>query len=349
MTDVHRGPMHDHDHEHQAGLWARLAAALHMPGHRHSHSHADRAPYSSSRDNTLAIRTVWLALLALGVTTVLQIVIYAASGSVALLADTVHNLGDTLNSVPLLVAFLLTRRQANRRYTYGYGRAEDIAGLLIVASIAFSAAYILWEPIQKLIHPRSLDNLGWVAAAAVIGFLGNEAVALLQVRVGRRIGSEAMVADGLHARVDGLTSLAVLVAVGGTALGYPVVDPVVGIVIGLTIVLIAREAAVAMWYRLMDAVDPEMVERAEKTILQHPAVHAIRRLRMRWSGHQLYAEVVLAAEVTQAAEGEAMADHIRHHLYHELPNLADAIVAVVPADSGERGIRPETAHHYAPS
>jgi cation diffusion facilitator family transporter len=151
------------------------------------------------------IGTVWLAFVALMMTAALQIVIVAWSGSVALLADTIHNIGDGLNSIPLLIAFYLARRMATRRYTYGFGRAEDVAGIFIVLSIAFSAGVIFWQSIQKLIHPQPITNLGWVAAAAIIGFLGNEAVALLQINVGRKIGSAALVADGLHARTDGLT------------------------------------------------------------------------------------------------------------------------------------------------
>ena len=155
-----------------------------------------------------------MALAALTITSLLQVVIVWWSGSVALLADTIHNIGDGLNSVPLLIAFYLARRAATRRYSYGFSRAEDVAGVFIVLSIAFSAGVIFWESIQKLIDPQPLTNLSWVGVAAVVGFLGNEAVALLQIRTGRRIGSAAMVADGLHARTDGLTSLAVLVAAG---------------------------------------------------------------------------------------------------------------------------------------
>ncbi len=224
MTDVHEHTYahdHNHDHhEHNNGIIDTIAAALHLPGygHDHEHSHIGLAGDSALHDNELGIRTLKLALLVLGITTLLQVLIYVASGSVALLADTIHNLGDALNSIPLWIAFMLARRLPNKRYTYGYGRAEDVAGLLIVLSIAFSAAYILWESVQKLINPQPLYNLGWVAAAAIIGFVGNEIVAMMQIRVGRKIGSEAMVADGLHARTDGLTSLAVLIAVIDTVL-----------------------------------------------------------------------------------------------------------------------------------
>lgn len=248
-----------HGHRHRSGSFGWLLAVFHLHGHEHAEPDVAGDPAFATRDG---IRTVWIALAALGVTTLLQLLIVLLSGSVALLADTVHNFGDFLNSVPLLGAFYLAGRRATRRYTYGFGRAEDLAGILIVVSIVFSAGYILWESFRKLLDPQLIEHLPWVAAA-VIGFLGNEAVALFQIRTGRRIGSEALVADGLHARIDGLTSLVVLVAVTGSALGYPIVDPLIGLVIGAAIVLIARDAVRRVWYRLMDAVDPAIIDQLE--------------------------------------------------------------------------------------
>ncbi len=193
---------HDHNHDHPNPDWrGRIAAIFHL--HGHSHQHGELASDQAFIDNEAGIRTVWLALAALTLTAIVQIAIVIRSGSIALFADTVHNVGDGLNSIPLLIAFYLARRAATRRYTYGFARAEDIAGIFIVLSIAFSAGMIFWESFQKLLNPQPLTNLGWVAAAAIIGFLGNEAVALLQIRVGRKIGSAALVADGLHARTDG--------------------------------------------------------------------------------------------------------------------------------------------------
>jgi len=341
---------HDHSHgdhhHHENNLWSMIAAALHLPGHSHEHRYTELAGDASLQDNELGIRTVKLALLALGVTTILQIFIYVASGSVALLADTVHNLGDALNSIPLWIAFVLARRRPNKRYTYGYGRAEDVAGLLIVVSIGFSAVYILWESVQKFINPRPMENLPWVALAALIGFIGNEAVALLQIRTGRKIGSEAIVADGLHARTDGFTSLAVLVAVIGTALGAPILDPIIGLLIGITILFITREATRAMWYRLMDAVDPQLVEAAESVIREHAEVQAIQRLQLRWLGHRLHAEAVLGLDPQLTmAESEHITDHISHHLYHAIPNLSEATIAVIPWQPEKQNFWEESGHH----
>ncbi len=333
----------DHDHEHAHGLFDILADALHLPGHHHEHATPDTALF----ENDLAIRTVKLALVILGVTTAIQIVIYLVSGSVALLGDTIHNLGDAMNSIPLWIAFALTKRPANKRYTYGYGRSEDVAGIVIVVSIALSAVYILLESIQKLLNPQPMQYLGWVALAAVVGFLGNEAVAILRMRVGKQIGSAALVADGLHARTDGLTSLAVLVAAGGTALGLPILDPIIGILMSFVILFITRDAAIAIWYRLLDAVDPQMVERAEKKILEHPEIKAIYSLRLRYVGHRLYGELLLAVDPhIDVIETEVATDHIRHELFHVLPGLADLTIGVVPWHPG--GFHKESAHHQEP-
>jgi cation diffusion facilitator family transporter len=358
MTDVHAhhhdDPDHNHehhhdhahDHDHSHSPLETVAAALHLPGFSHSHSYTELAGDPPMRDNELGIRTVKLALLALGITTVLQMVIVAVSGSVALLGDTVHNLGDALNSVPLLIAFMLARRRANRRYTYAYGRAEDVAGLLIVVSIGFSAGYILWESVQKFINPQPIHYPGWIAVAAVVGFVGNELVALLQIRTGRKIGSEAMVADGLHARTDGFTSLAVLVAAVGVWLGVPIIDPIIGVLIGIAIVFITRDAALAMWYRLMDAVDPRLVETVENIIREHDEIKAIPRLQMRWLGHRLHAEATIAIDPDLTiVQGEAIIDHITHHLYHALPTFAEATIATVPWNTDSPLYGQESAHH----
>jgi cation diffusion facilitator family transporter len=326
-------PHHDrkdgHHHHHSGGLWGWICTIFHL--HGHNHQHRELVSDQAFVDNQAGIRTVWLALAALTITSLLQIVIVAWSGSVALLADTIHNIGDGLNSVPLLIAFYLARRAATRRYTYGFGKAEDVAGIFIVLSIAISAGVVFYESIQKFINPEPMSSLGWVMAAAIIGFLGNEAVALLQIRTGRKIGSAALVADGLHARTDGLTSLAVLLAAGGAWLGFPIVDPIIGILIGFAILFITRDAIVTMWYRLMDAIEPEYMDQAEAVISQQSGVEELYRLRMRWIGHRLQAEVTIAVDPRlTTVESHQIAEQVRHELFHELPTLSEAIVHVDP-------------------
>ncbi len=335
---------HEHDHHHRGGLWGWLARLFHF--HGHSHHHGELASDQAFIDNAQGIRTVWLALAALLMTSVLQIVIVLWSGSVALLADTVHNIGDGLNSVPLLIAFYLARRVATRRYTYGFGRAEDVAGIFIVLSIAFSAGVIFWESFQKLLHPQPLTHLGWVAIAAIVGFAGNEVVALLQIRVGRKIGSAALVADGLHARTDGLTSLAVLLAAGGTWLGFPILDPIIGILIGIAILFITRDATVTMWYRLMDAIEPELIDQAEAVVRQQAEVKEVCRLRMRWLGHRLHAEVHIAVEPhLTTAQSHHIAERLRHDLFHQIANLAEIVVHVEPWSEALETFHHLTLHH----
>ncbi len=310
-----------------------IASAFHIGGHGHAEqSLAADAALAASQEG---IRTVWIALGLLALTTALQVAIYLLSGSVALLADTVHNLGDALNSIPLLIAFYLARRMPTRRYTYGYHRAEDVAGVLIVLSIVFSAVYIFYESIQKFFNPGEVTNLAAVAAAALIGFLGNEAVALLQTRAGRRIGSAALVADGQHARTDGLTSLAVLVAAAGVWLGFPLLDPVIGMLIGVAILFITWDATKTIWYRLMDAIEPETYDRAlaiaHDQVNHHDGLQEIRRLRMRWMGHRLHADLHIAVKPElSTAQGHDLAEHVRLGLFSAMPLLSEAIVHVEP-------------------
>lgn len=277
------------------------------------------------------IRTVWIALAALALTTLAQVVIVALSGSVALLADTVHNLGDFLNSVPLLLAFYLSRRVATRRYTYGFGRAEDIAGIVIVASIVFSAVYIFWESFQKLLSPEPISQLPWVALAAVLGFAGNEAVAMFQIRTGKRIGSAALIADGQHARIDGLTSLVVLVAVFGSWAGYPVIDPIIGMLIGVAILFIARDATLRVWHRLMDAVDPTLIDQIEQYAGDVAGVDEVVSIRARWVGHSIHAEVVVAVHPDETVERiYEVVGKIRHELYSYIRHLTVVNIETIP-------------------
>ena len=322
-----------HGHSHGGGPLGWLATVFHWHGHEHQEADLSGDPALATRDG---IRTVWIALGALGLTTVLQVIIVALSGSVALLADTVHNFGDMLNSVPLLFAFYLARRVATRQYTYGYGRAEDVAGVLIVLSILFSAGYIFWESFGKLLDPEPIEQLPWVAAAAVIGFAGNEAVAYFQIHTGNRIGSASLVADGLHARIDGLTSLVVLVAVAGSALGYRFVDPIVGILIGVAILFIARDATMRVWHRLMDAVDPRVVGQIEQYASEVAGVDEVDRVQVRWVGHQLYGEIglVLAGQPS-APESQKTVSAVKKLLYDNVRHLEQVTVEIVATRTAE--------------
>jgi cation diffusion facilitator family transporter len=169
------------------------------------------------------------------ITALLQVGVVLISGSVALLADTIHNFGDAATAIPLGIAFLFARRRPTKRFTFGYGRVEDLAGVTIVLLILFSAIVAAYESINRFFHPQDISHLWAVAIASAIGFIGNEAVAIFRIRVGRRIGSAALIADGQHARIDGWPSLAVLVGVLGVWFGYPMADPIVGLIITIAI------------------------------------------------------------------------------------------------------------------
>ncbi|MBF6341535.1 cation transporter [Nocardia abscessus] len=326
---------HHHHHQHQAGHHhrhrSRLVGALREVFVPHSHDAADSMD-DALEASAVGIRAVKISLVVLGCTAALQLVIVAASGSVALAADTVHNFSDALTAVPLWIAFALGRKAATRRYTYGFGRAEDLAGLFVVAMIALSALIAGYEAVRRLLDPVPLQHLGWVAAAGLIGFLGNETVALYRIRVGRRIGSAALVADGLHARTDGFTSLAVLLGAGGVALGFPLADPIVGLLITVAILAVLRTAARDVLRRLMDAVEPGLVTAAERALAAEPGVQGVRSLRMRWIGHRLHADVELdVAPTITLAQAHRVAHEAQHTLTHVMPKLDTAVVHAYPA------------------
>ncbi|MBA4865801.1 cation diffusion facilitator family transporter [Streptomyces sp. PSKA54] len=344
---------HARRHEHGGRRWARLRHRLAHLVTPHSHEAADKVD-SAMESSAAGMRTLWISLAVLGATACLQGVVVALSGSVALLGDTLHNAGDALTSVPLAIAFVLGRRAANRRFTYGYGRAEDLAGLVIVLTIGLSAVFAAWTAVDRLLHPCDVEHLPAVAAAALIGFLGNEWVARYRIRTGRRIGSAALVADGLHARTDGFTSLAVLAGAGGVAAGLPVADPVVGLLITVAILFALRDAAREVFRRMMDAVDPTLVDAAELALREVPGVRDVGELRLRWIGHRLRAEVavVVDGELTARAAHE-VAVAAEHALLHAVPRLSAALVHADPASAGAAGPEGDPhaalAHHRASS
>jgi cation diffusion facilitator family transporter len=320
------GPGQGHRHGPPSGLFARVGHLLRP----HTHEPADKVD-AAMETSAEGMRALWISFGVLAATTLIQAVVVALSGSVALLGDTLHNAADALTAVPLGVAFLLGRRPPTRRYSYGYGRAEDLAGIAIVAVIALSAAAAAYAAVQRLLHPQPVSNLIAVAAAALVGFCGNEMVARYRIRVGRRIGSAALVADGLHARTDGFTSLAVLLGVGGVALGWGWADPVVGLLITVAILAVLRQAAREVYRRLMDAVDPAMVDRAEDTLRATPGVLDVGQVRLRWIGHQLRAEceVIVDSDAT-AVQAHRVAVDAEHQLIHAIPRLTAALVHADP-------------------
>jgi cation diffusion facilitator family transporter len=293
-------------------------------------------------------RGIWalkLSLLLMGATAAFQLIIVLLSGSAGLLADTIHNGADALTAIPLWLAFVLGRRAASRRFTYGYGRAEDVAGVIIVLSAAIAA----YESIQKLIHPQPLSNLDWMLVAAIIGFIGNEAVAQVRIRIGREIGSAALIADGQHARVDGFTSLAVLFGALGVLAGFLLADPIVGLLITVAILFIVKDTAVTMWRRIMDVVEPEILDTLERTAAAVPGVEDVHDLRARWLGHTLQTELHITVDAELSTrESHRIAEEVRHALFHAQPKLTKITVHIDPR--GQAGYNPHelTAHHEDP-
>lgn len=326
------GHGHGHGHGHEGvGRGGRFGAAIRDVFAPHSHDAADSID-GALESSAAGIRAVKISLVALGATSIAQLVIVLISGSVALLADTVHNVSDALTAIPLWIAFVLGRRAASRRYTYGLGRAEDLAGLFVVAMIALSAIVAAIESVRRLIDPVPIDHLAWVAGAGVVGFIGNELVAVYRIRVGRQIGSAALVADGLHARTDGFTSLAVVIGAAGVALGFPLADPIIGLLITIAILAVLRTAARDVFRRLMDGVDPELVDDAEKTLAAEPGVRSVRSVKMRWIGHRLHADAELDIDpATSLTDAHRIAHDAEHSLTHALPKLDNALVHAYPA------------------
>ena len=312
----HGDETHHHGHEH---------------GHAHSHGVVD--PSIASTDRGLwALKWSFIGLLA---TAILQLIVVVLSGSVALLADTIHNFADASTAIPLGIAFVLARRATTKRFTYGLGRVEDLAGVLIVATIAISAVVAAYEALRRLLHPQPVEMLWAVVVASVIGFVGNEVVAIFRIRVGRQIGSAALVADGYHARADGWTSLSVLVGAAGVWAGYPIADPIVGLLISATIFVIVWQSARAVVIRALDGVEPEMLDAVVHAARHVPGVEEVTDVRARWIGHRLHVELsVSVSGGLSVADGHDIANEVRHQLLHHLPHLGSVVVHVDPHGKG---------------
>ncbi|CAN1721064.1 Cobalt-zinc-cadmium resistance protein [Hyphomicrobium sp. 1Nfss2.1] len=318
-------------------------------GHGHSHD----GPHGHTHgviDATIATteRGIWAikwSFIILAVTAALQVLVVLASGSVALLADTIHNVADATTAIPLWIAFVLARRKPTSTFTYGYGRVEDLAGISIVLIILLSALLAGYEAIDRIFHPQPITLLLWVAIAGVIGFIGNEAVAVFRIRVGREINSAALIADGYHARTDGLTSLAVVAGAVGVWLGVPLADPIVGLIITIAIFGIVWQSARSVLTRMLDGVEPGTVGE-----IQHAAEHVagIRRVldvKARWLGHQLHADVaILVDDKLSVADAERIGESLKHELFAHLPALSVANVRLHGSAPGSAATQP---HAYA--
>lgn len=326
FTEHNHGNAHDHhEHKHAKGILSKFKGLF-----DHSHQLVDKID-ESMETNELGIRTLKITLIILALTAFLQVIIVLISGSVALLADTIHNFADAATSIPLWIAFALARRGFTQKFTYGYGKTEDVAGVIIVLIILFSACIAAYESIIKIINPIPMENLVWVMLAAIIGFIGNEWVALYRIKIGKKIGSAALVADGYHARVDGFTSLAVALGVIGTWLGFPIMDPLVGMGITIAILLIVKDSVKSIGFRLIDGIEPDILSAIEHAPIHVEGVTKIQDVKARWIGHRVYAEVTIYVDQKLSVyEANQIAKKVEHALYDHVRLLGGTTVLIKP-------------------
>jgi cation diffusion facilitator family transporter len=316
-------------------------------GHGHTHGVIDPSIITTER----GIWAIKWSFIILAITAVLQCVVVAISGSVALLADTIHNVADATTAIPLWIAFVLARRKPTPTFTYGLGRVEDLAGVTIVLIILFSALVAGYESIDRLIHPQPVKQLGWLTAAGIIGFLGNEGVAVFRIRVGRQINSAALIADGYHARTDGLTSLAVVIGALGVWLGYPLADPIVGLLITLAIFGIVWQSARAVLTRMLDGVESGVVDEIRHAAEHVPGIDQVVDAKARWVGHKLHADVTIAVnDNISVLEARGISGALERELFAHMPALAVANVRFGSsgAISGPGYPHADHGHHHAP-
>lgn len=324
------------------------AARAHAPHGAQAHGHAHAAVDPRLATTERGIWAIKWSFIILAVTSLLQVAVVLVSGSVALLADTIHNVGDALTAVPLWIAFRLARRKPSERFTYGYGRVEDFAGVIIVLIILASALVAGYEAIDRLVHPQPIAMLAWVAAAGIAGFLGNEWVAVLRIRVGREINSAALVADGYHARTDGLTSLAVVAGAAGVWLGFPLADPIIGLLITLAILGIVWQSSRAVLSRMLDGVEPSVLGEMRHAAEHVPGIAGILDVRARWLGHRLTAELDATVDANLSVkEADRLVARLEHELTDHLPELLAVRVRIRAQESGNPRTAP-AAHSPAP-
>jgi len=336
----------------QAKLWTGETTMFdHQESHRHAHPHTHGVIDPAVQDTQRGIRAVKSSSFLLLVTGLLQLIVVLLSNSAALLADAIHNLADVATAFPLWIAFALSRLKPTNRFTYGYGRVEDLAGLVVIIVITVSGIASGYVAIDRLFHPQPITYLGMVVAASLVGFFGNEGAAMIRIKAGKEIGSAALIADGYHARADGFTSLAVLLGATGVWLGYPLADPAFGLMITLVIFLIVWESGKNVFTRLLDGVDPQVVEEIREAARETPGVSEVSEARVRWIGHRLHAELNVAVNPDLSIkQAHDIAKEVRHTLLHQLQYLSNATIHLDPLTaSGETHHRiREHAHDELP-
>ena len=288
---------------------------------------SDEAEARDRQSRTKAMRAILISSGGLTLTSLLELIIALVSGSVALLADALHNLGDVFTTVGIYFGFRMSRRAASSRYPYGYGRAEDLAGVVVVAAIWVSAGIAFFQSYEKLISGRPTTELGFGMAAAVIGIVGNQIVARYKSRVGRQINSAPLIVDAKHSLLDSAASAGALVGLIGVALGVPQADPIAGFAIGLLIVHIGLDATKEVAERLMDANDEEVVTSVERAAAAVVGVERVHDVRARWLGREV--EIRLAIELApdlSLREANAISDQVERGVRAVVQDICDLAV-----------------------
>lgn len=323
---------HEHGHEHAGGVKSLLLGALHL---EHEHGGPTHSHVSANSDLLSNARGIWAvkwSFIGLGVTALVQAAVFTLSGSTGLLADTIHNFADAGTAIPLWIAFRLQQRAATQRFTYGLHRSEDLAGLVIVGIVFASALAAGYTSVERIVTQQVPTHIPLAMIAAAVGFLGNELVAELRLRVGREIESAALVADGLHARTDGFTSLAALVGLAGAWAGYPVLDGIAGLFItALILKILVWDAAPCVFTRLLDGIEPATVDRLRRAAGGVKGVEEVNWIRARWAGHQIDVEVNV--RIDPALTGEqlhGMTHEVEHQMGHAIEHPGHLVVVASP-------------------
>ena len=334
---VHGTHAHDeHNHDHDQG-----EPHHDEQGHGHVHGKVDADLYG----NRAGLRAVQISTAGMFLVSAIQFAIAWIGGSAGLFADALHNFGDVFTTIALWIAFVISNRAANQRYTYGYYRSEDLAGIFIVLVIIASATASAVESIQKLTSGNIPTQIYLSMAAALVGVAGNELLAQYKISVGKRINSVSLIADGHHSRIDGLTSLAAFIGLVGVQIGFPKADPIAGIVITIVIVTVVFSTARSVLQRLLDAVDPHVVPSIITIASAVTGVEEVTDVRARWIGHTLHVamNIEVDAELT-LSKAHAIAEEVRHQLFHHIKGISEVLIHTDPSSASGDHHR-ELAHH----
>ncbi|MBE3558340.1 MAG: cation transporter [Ktedonobacteraceae bacterium] len=336
MDQYYTGEHHDHEHYNHDDQHGHTHEEEHKPGHAHGHGHEHGKVEAELYSNRAGLRAVQISTAGLLLTALLQFGIVLIGGSAGLFADALHNLSDVLTTVALWIAFVISNRAANARYTYGYHRAEDLAGIFIVLVIIASAVAGAVESLQKLTSGEAPTQLVLSMAAALVGVAGNEIVAQYKISVGKRINSVPLIADGQHSRIDGLTSLAAFLGLVGVAFGLRIADPIAGLVITVVIIGIVYTTTRSVLSRLLDSVDPHIVPTILDTASEVAGVEAVTSPRARWVGHSLHVSLNIEVDPDLTlVKAHEIAEEVRHRLFHRIEGVSEVLIHTDP--SSHRG------------